>query len=709
MKKVILLAIAISPSYGFSYEVETHRFFSETAIEKSSVSSGDFYLKKWGLPDSNLMDIVIDDGSISGLKVKKRIGQGAVDEDDGTRSLNHFYNPIDNSALSLAIPLGGQPSADWVLDDLSSPSRNKYTFDDAVDQYFNFLTTRFTSTDNKKYTELAELFYNLGFVIHHIQDMAQPEHVRNDQHLKFPLPFTDYLIPIDPSYYEEYTLAQTENIGSDFYNLVVSANSPVYLSDARAYWDSESGDGIAEFTNSNFVSNDTNFVLDENLLDIDPDFPLPSPSGLNYQSLTELLPNRNLGRDICENLIRGFQSLSSSQLEDVCRIQFVETDVNSKQPSPIISKNDRASTVSFFDRRLERYGKSVRQCSTVYGERVCRRQTKRITTLNRFNFEAAYQFLAPAAVNYSVGLIDYFFRGKLSILGIENTGNSSSFLINLQNNSSMGARDFDISSATFHAVCAEQDAGSFRVFDLELVGSERAIPFEGEFQLRMNNIGCRDIIIIGNGLIGQDRGVAVGRFIMDTGEPRALAQASFSELVFAAGNLTRTVTVQGYRYFYSESGEFLRAEEIDEVNTEILSSGTKELSMINDRERLYTYDNYIDKKPGCTGGCPWYIINGSHRQEFRLTWVTIDSDLTFDPIDVGSYLKNSYPISATDDTPLGSEWGIISEDLSGADRYTWSSYFNLFEDGPKVSLNAAEISFNGGGVVDPPIRFIRSY
>ena len=37
--------------------------------------------------------------------------------------------------------------------------------------------------------------------------------------------------------------------------------------------------------------------------------------------------------------------------------------------------------------------------------------TQAIFTLNRFNFDAAHQFLIPRAVGYSAGMINYFFRG----------------------------------------------------------------------------------------------------------------------------------------------------------------------------------------------------------------------------------------------------------------------------------------------------------
>ncbi len=39
----------------------------------------------------------------------------------------------------------------------------------------------------------------------------------------------------------------------------------------------------------------------------------------------------------------------------------------------------------------------------------------RIFALNRLNFNAVYPYLIPKAVNYSAGLINYFFRGKLEI------------------------------------------------------------------------------------------------------------------------------------------------------------------------------------------------------------------------------------------------------------------------------------------------------
>jgi len=76
--------------------------------------------------------------------------------------------------------------------------------------------------------------------------------------------------------------------------------------------------------------------------------------------------------------------------------------------------------------------------------------TQRIFALNSFNFIAAHQFLIPRAVNYSAGMINYFFRGKIDLVeDDDNPGNY--FLKNLGNEPMTGTfalyYDYDDASA----------------------------------------------------------------------------------------------------------------------------------------------------------------------------------------------------------------------------------------------------------------------
>jgi hypothetical protein len=100
--------------------------------------------------------------------------------------------------------------------------------------------------------QLGTLFRALGHVIHHVQDMAQPQHARADAHLPF--------IPWEYSRYEKHVEACDnailQAVGDDY-------PIPTGFAEAQDFWSTmlegtqtTGGMGLAEFTNQNFVSPD---------------------------------------------------------------------------------------------------------------------------------------------------------------------------------------------------------------------------------------------------------------------------------------------------------------------------------------------------------------------------------------------------------------------------------------------------------------------
>ena len=82
-----------------------------------------------------------------------------------------------------------------------------------------------------------------------------------------------------------------------------------------------------------------------------------------------------------------------------CLMAFIETTVHDKYRK-LETSNKRTSTYSIYNAELTQY------------------HNINLYTLNRFNLDAAHQFLIPRAVGYSAGLINYFFRGKIAVLRI---------------------------------------------------------------------------------------------------------------------------------------------------------------------------------------------------------------------------------------------------------------------------------------------------
>jgi hypothetical protein len=261
-------------------------------------------------------------------------------------------------------------------------SAQEFSFRDAREHLYKALT-RPTEDDRAHY--FGRTFQSVGHIIHHLQDMAQPQHVRNDAHCD--LGICALLGQFNPSRYEKFTLANPEAISPH-----LSANA-VTFDRFRDFWTNSSGSGLAQFTNRNFVSAGTNFRMRNGQIVSSSDYanPRPVPSTEAPIGIQQLLADNGLppARDQGGNLLQG-------------EITFIGSLVDGQL-------NPRASTLSLFDQDLAKYNATV-----VYpGVEIV--TVDRMFTLNRFNFYAAYPYLIPKAVAYSAGMIDYFFRGKIDL------------------------------------------------------------------------------------------------------------------------------------------------------------------------------------------------------------------------------------------------------------------------------------------------------
>src|SRR3989344_6614977 len=142
--------------------------------------------------------------------------RGAIREDDypfgpnpmddpvnAFRPRNHFYDPAQNRAITTILGLSlGEKAPDWGLgtsDVFGNPSgentfrNNHYSVYDAREALYRALTGKkkdgsdagpdnqpATKQDRDKYW--ATLFRALGDIVHLVEDMAQPQHTRNDPH-----------------------------------------------------------------------------------------------------------------------------------------------------------------------------------------------------------------------------------------------------------------------------------------------------------------------------------------------------------------------------------------------------------------------------------------------------------------------------------------------------------------------------------------------
>jgi hypothetical protein len=426
-----LIAGRFSPPLVSAYEVSTHKLISVEAINRSVLSpdrdvlknlglkpfldeDGEFFPNSEGSQPKTILDLVQD-------------GAGFEDDLPGSRFVHHFYDPVHDIPLTLApgdkegssILFGGwlaDPirSPDWILEDRGDISVQEFSFKDAR---LHFLCALTGGTDPQCQAkgflhteqEWGRTFQTLGHLIHHIQDMAQPQHTRNERH------------PLSPqNIYEHYTACRHEDpakcpADSPF---PLTGYDPVSFDTAREFWVNE-GKGLAEFSNTNFVTRDSNFILSLDAprnspiqeSDIRPDPRYPSPNGLQATIIERDAgpSDLNILKDI------GFLPIDPTPLAG--KMYFVKTPITDHYDSSQSGDNDATSTYSIYDEDLLKYYDPVPYydpLDDLSGPAGYR--TRAIFSVNRFTMSAAHEFLIPRAVGYSAGLINYFFRGKLSVV-----------------------------------------------------------------------------------------------------------------------------------------------------------------------------------------------------------------------------------------------------------------------------------------------------
>lgn len=346
-----LLALTVLwtiPSTAFPYDVAVHRKISEQAF-KDARTAHDF------LADLGVGPAI----KINGNAPAEWVISGSATEDDGFRSVNHFFDPINNRGLNgvfLGIPYNFATARDWAGDG----SGNDYSIPKARQYFYTALTAPGVAERDQAW---ANTFQAVGQFTHLLQDMAQPQHVRNDAHLSF----SENLNWLTPGYsrYEQYTNRLVSALRYDGSYPVVS--QPTY----REYWQA-GGKGLAEFTNANFVSQNTN--LDFN--------PYPGPVVTNTYTYEEIKPQETSMDGVTYNNVT---------------VRYVGNTFTDAYTGGTVTNNS-LSAFSVFDFVYRNYSAGG------------------IYTMTDTNYQSYADILIPRAVGYSAGLINYFFRGQVALV-----------------------------------------------------------------------------------------------------------------------------------------------------------------------------------------------------------------------------------------------------------------------------------------------------
>jgi hypothetical protein len=341
---------------AFALDFKTHEAINSHIADENSAIYGNYL---HGYLRSNL-------GMQNGVKTelnskmaKEWLFEGGKCEDKPSwcvpywRSRNHFHNPINNSGFSGWWDTGifaGMSAIDWAMKPVHSQSCGYYSWNDARDYYYKALTSTDKATREMNF---ADTFRAIGQVMHLVQDMSVPEHTCNNGHYFF----YDY---------EEWA---KENLNiSDYYDPAMTFTpSAAYslsinnLFDTHQYGGtnpgitSQSTIGLAEYSNANFLSQDTIFT----------DFVYPSYS---------------------DTAIR------------------IEPDPVTQKDVLYLDKIGNGDNIHYLARALEFHN----YLPTDYKKLALTLDDEKV-------YKSYASFLIPRAIGYSSQVLSYFFRGQLDV------------------------------------------------------------------------------------------------------------------------------------------------------------------------------------------------------------------------------------------------------------------------------------------------------
>ncbi len=386
-----------------AYEVDTHQRLSDQATQSANIYTDPSRLQELGMPSRDSVAFPLTTGGLGNLNTAVMVGSAREDTAYSVAVFNHFFDPQYNNFAGRGMQvLGviGHPSPNWAIEDLGEvgdltiPRAQDFSIRNMQQYFYNSLVA---GTSQQRLTNFALALESAGHAIHHIQDMAQPQHARNDQHLA---------LPSEPAwgFFERYSsdvLTSTR-----ITQLRLAANYPVpAFPTSREYWHTPSVTsvryaGMSEFSSNNFVSHGKNFQASwsgaGNVL-ILPHPELPRPNGSNFDGTPKFIETQNVSIALNGGGIRSGN------------MDFVIGKVYDPVFGGMIA-NQRQAAVSVLD--MVAAGASY---SAVSGR-------ANVFTVNSAVFDHQHDVLIPRAIAFSAGLLNHLFRGRLDLARGSNSG-----------------------------------------------------------------------------------------------------------------------------------------------------------------------------------------------------------------------------------------------------------------------------------------------
>lgn len=352
------------------------------------------------------------DEDVNGNEAREWIKYGAEHEDDGfdlkywtpaltvPRYLNHFHAPtksLDMAGLDdtiLNTILGGISTVIWAQDsaDQKTATGGDWSWNSVRDYWYKNLTAM---TDKDTDDNLEKLLKGIGYQMHLLQDMSQPDHVRNNTHMADGYGWNgletwaaanstiinNFAKGTIPDVTVDLTQQYTDSTSRPQVTLMPVAN----LFDSRKYFVShtpkvDTNQGLSEYTNANFFSHSTIFANERFSTGDDYYFPFPRRQSTDIQSYIDKTKPSN---------INTFSNIVANQAK-------------------YISKTGDGESLTY----LAAEGARSRLWLNLFGEE---KMFYRSFKLDEACYYSYAQKLIPMAVGYSKALLDYFFRGEIEL------------------------------------------------------------------------------------------------------------------------------------------------------------------------------------------------------------------------------------------------------------------------------------------------------
>ncbi|HEX6210510.1 MAG TPA: hypothetical protein VF136_07020, partial [Methylomirabilota bacterium] len=292
------------------------------------------------------------------------------------RVRHHFFDPGSARGLHLGLVSLGLPAPAWALGEQGrgdGPDQNQFSLLDArLDQLRSLIEA--SPAERERHTAL--LFRSLGHVLHLVQDMAQPQHTRNDAHPACDNALSGRVLP-EHSWFEDYI--EHRALGGLFRGraappLTLGGYPAPSLPTFFSYFaHTDRTQGLADFSSRNFFSAATN---------------LGSQPSCGGREEPPCHPDAYSTVDVPHAVTTALGVRLEAPVRLLRRTM--------QDPITLASIPDVAVTSrSVWDQHLE-----TRGLLPVYA-------------MNVLNFDAIGDVLLPRAAGYGAGVLEHFFAGQL--------------------------------------------------------------------------------------------------------------------------------------------------------------------------------------------------------------------------------------------------------------------------------------------------------